>query len=99
MNAAFGHPLYLHFLDRELGQSVSFKPSAASCQLWIRTLLLSTTSSLICSTSLLWESPLIDESNSLLLGLLLAAGLLDSVSSHPTVDEFRESRAALYAHD
>lgn len=98
---ANGRSAYLHFLDRELGESVGYQATAAEVQRSLQLLTLVAGASLNCGTSLLFESPAINSSPSLFrfCQVLLSSGWLDLLSSHPTIAEFLESRAQLYEHD
>jgi hypothetical protein len=92
-------PLFLHFLDRELGDAANFHLSARSAETLIKTLLLGTTARLYCGLSLVWEHPAAAFGNLGLFRALLEHDLLDVVSNHETVDAFLASRMPLYAHD
>ena len=92
-------PLFLHFLDRELGDAAGFSLCAGDAEALIKTLLLGTTSRLYCGLSLLWEHPAAALTNLNLFRTLLEQDLLDVVSNHQTVDAFLASRMPLYAHD
>eukprot|EP01034_Spumella_vulgaris_P030452 gene30454-37670_t len=96
-----GRSVYLHFLDRELGESVDCQASAVEVQRSLHLLALVAGASLNCGTSLLFENPAINSSPSLFrfFNLLLSSEQLDLLSSHPTIPEFLESRAQLYEHD
>ena len=93
--------VYLHFLDRELGESVGYQATAAEVQTSLHLLTLVAGASLNCGTSLLFESPAIYSSPGLFrfCQLLLSSDWLQLLSSHPTINEFLESRAQLYQHD
>lgn len=92
-------PLYLHYLDRELGQSVGVQVGDATAEFALKCLLLGTTSPMYCGLSPLWESPSMRPPFRDLVATLLAAGLVDAVSQYPTLDEFLAARQRLYAHD
>lgn len=96
-----GKSIYLHFLDRELGESLRKEVSEHHAQIALKLLTLLTGSALNCSASILFESPAVNKSDSLngLIQLLLEAGHISVLSSHPTMAEFFESRSILYSHD
>jgi nucleoside phosphorylase len=92
-------PLYLHFLDRELANSVNYAPTPEVVQRVLKILLLGSTAPLYCGLSLLWESPGNAAQTRQLTTSLLASGILDAVTDQPTLDEFLSSRQQLYSHD
>jgi len=92
-------PLYLHFLDRELGRSTNSAIAPETSERIIKCLLLATNSPLYCGLSLLWESPGINASLAQFCRVLIRSGVLNTVSHHSTPDEFLESRQILYSHD
>lgn len=96
-------PLYLHFLDRELGRSVGYTLTAVAAESILKCLLLGTSSRFYCSLSHIWESPAVSDDDTAttreIISLLVERGTLDVVSHHATVEEFLETRRALYAHD
>ena len=96
-------PLYLHFLDRELGRSVGYTLTAAEAEPIIKCLLLRTSSRFYCSLSHIWESPAVSGDDTAatreIISSLVERGTLNVVSHHATVEEFLETRRALYAHD
>lgn len=96
-------PLYLHFLDRELGRSVGYTLTAAAAERILKYLLLGTSSRFYCSLSHIWESPAVSGDDTAatreIISSLVESGALDVVSHHATVEEFLETRRALYAHD
>lgn len=96
-------PLYLHFLDRELGRSVGYTLTAAEAESILKYLLLGTSSRFYCSLSHIWESPAVSGDDTAatreIISSLVERGTLDVVSHHATVEEFLETRRALYAHD
>lgn len=99
---ALRRPVYLHFFDRELWESVGAIPSGETVANSLRVLLLGCDAPLYCGLSLLWENPIIRESpgsiSRFILGLL-EVGAIEAVSQHPTIEEFVESRRELYKHD
>ncbi len=92
-------PIYLHFLDRELSRAAEFKPTPMQIEKILKCVLLSTTSSLYCGLSLLWESDGISQSNAVFFKKLVSAKILNVISHHSTSSEFLDSRQAIYAHD
>ncbi|MGH9165266.1 MAG: hypothetical protein ACRDZW_07140 [Acidimicrobiales bacterium] len=92
-------PLYLHLLDRELGDSVGRRLSPEQIEAVVRVLALGTAVPLYAGLSLAWEHPSVDASLQSLLGVLIRHHQLDLVSSHPVLDEFLASRGPMYAHD
>ncbi len=92
-------PLYLHFFDRELGRSVGYELTPDKAEFLIKRLLLGTTSSFYLGLSLAWESPSMTGRFLDLFLLLEQSKAIELVSNHPTIDEFLESRFALYQHD
>lgn len=100
MPASFqSNPIYLHFLDRELGNSVDFALSAPGLDRLLGLLILGTTSNLYCGLSLLWENPATTTTLSSLVKGLVETDQLDLVSHHATLDEFIDTRRRLYRHD
>ena len=92
-------PVYLHFLDRELGESVQYSIDAGVAESVLRVLLVGTSSWLYAGLSLLWESPAASEEFRAFAVLLADSGAFGVVTSHPTVDDFLASRQRLYVHD
>lgn len=92
-------PLYLHLLDRELGQSVGLCITDRLAESTIKCLLLGTTSRLYSGLSLAWENPAMTGLFPEFLSLLVQMRVLDLVSNHTTLDEFIATRFSLYDHD
>jgi nucleoside phosphorylase len=92
-------PLYLYFLDRELGRLLKNAIGPDTTERVLKTLLLGTTSTFYCGLSLLWESPGLDPDLLPFISHLVRNGALDIVSHHRSAGEFLESRRVLYAHD
>jgi nucleoside phosphorylase len=92
-------PIYLHFLDRELGGSVGFTPTAIISESAIKCLLIGTTSRLYTGLSLVWESPAMESRLNAFLVSLTQQGALDLISAHSTIEEFLDSRRRMYRHD
>ena len=91
--------LYLHFLDRELRDAVSYKATEVEL---LRALLASlslTPGRLFCGYSHLWEShPLLADSLKLLRDAV-AVGLIIPASGHRSSAEFLATRQTRYSHD
>jgi nucleoside phosphorylase len=94
-----GTATYLHFLDRELGQSVGAIPTPGVIESALKMLTLGTAGGMYAGLSLAWEHPSVSEDVRWLIAELIKGSLLDLVSHHPAVDEFLFSRQQLYAHD
>lgn len=93
-------PLYLHFLDRELGASVGRQTPPAVADAALKCLLLGTRERLYCGLSLVWEHPAMDDpSLQALVRLIIEVDALDLVSHHETTEEFILTRRELYRHD
>jgi nucleoside phosphorylase len=92
-------PLYFHFLDRELSETLRVQLSQQKLEMILKCLMLATTSKCYSALSTGWENPsLTSDVNDFFL-LLVQLNILDLVSNHPTVDEFLASRETLYRHD
>jgi nucleoside phosphorylase len=92
-------PIYLHFLDRELRNSVQFQPTDEQMFSFVETALLLTLDRLYVGNSLLWEN--IDSFPNTIQAVL-ELEKHDGVrllSNHATMDEFLESRRKLYSND
>ncbi|MGY4155654.1 nucleoside phosphorylase [Bradyrhizobium sp. USDA 4461] len=99
---ALDQPIYLHFLDRELWESLRLKPDRDVIARSLRVLLLGCDEPLYCGLSLLWENPALRDSSSSITKFVLKlveCGAIEAVSQHPTVEEFIETRRELYNHD
>ena len=83
-------PVYLHFLDRELRESVEGAPPSITLEGAIRILLLATPARLYCGQSPAWEGT--TASLVRLLAELISAGQLDLLSHYNTVAEFLHSK-------
>lgn len=96
------HPVYLHFFDRELWESVGVAPSRDVIARSLRVLLLGCDVPLYCGLSLLWENPALRVSPTTINPFVLKlveTGAIEAVSQHPTLEEFVETRKELYKHD
>ena len=91
-------PIYVHFLDRELGEAFEFKLELAGAQRALATLSLGTASPLICSISALLENEGLRGGEGMIQDLADADVLLPQ-STHATLTEFLESRRTMYEHD
>ncbi|GHD40566.1 5'-methylthioadenosine/S-adenosylhomocysteine nucleosidase [Streptomyces galbus] len=92
-------PVYLHFLDRELGKSVDFQVTARLVEQLLKLLSLTCSATFYCGISVIWENPALDADCRRFMALLGETDVLDAVSYNGTVEEFYESRQRLYAHD
>jgi nucleoside phosphorylase len=91
--------LYLYFLDRELGDAVSYRLDPALARYAAQVLIATTNSRLISGVSLLYENTNLDKRTVEFYVELLNAGSMDVVSHHPTYEEFKASRIVMYQHD
>lgn len=91
-------PIYLHFLDRELGEAFEFALDLRSAQTAFATLALGTASPLVCSMSALLENEGLRGGEEMVSDLV-GADVLSPQSTHATFREFLESRRAMYEHD
>jgi nucleoside phosphorylase len=91
-------PIYLHFLDRELGDAFEFKLDPPSAQRALAILTLGTGSQLFCSLSALMENDALTGDVGMT-GELVRAQVLLPRSTHATMPEFLESRKTMYEHD
>ncbi|MEU8118723.1 hypothetical protein AB0C21_08430 [Spirillospora sp. NPDC049024] len=92
-------PLYLNFLDRELGDAVDFSLTHATMEYALKVLMLGTSAPLYCGISLIWENTGLSVDSRRLLTAASEAGALHPVSYTSTVEAFYESRQRLYRHD
>lgn len=60
-----GKTIYLHFFDRELGESVQYEVTGREAQAALKLLILLSGAALNCSASTFFESPAINNSASL----------------------------------
>lgn len=91
-------PIYLHFLDRELGEAFEFELRPDLARRALLTLALGTASPLVCSASALFENDGLRGSERLIADLAAAEALIPK-TTHATLDEFLETRRELYVHD
>ena len=99
---AITRPIYLHFMDRELGESMSQSLDAALVEKIIKHLLFFTNARLYCGASLVCECPALQDFTFPFFSLfqnLIEHEAISIVSNHPTSGEFLESRQFLYGHD
>jgi nucleoside phosphorylase len=92
-------PLFLHFLNRELAESVGVTFTPASAETIVKTLLLASTAWLYTGLSVLWESPATEGSFLRFVGSLIAQDSLDVLSNVKSQGEFLTSRQARYGFD
>lgn len=91
-------PIYLHFLDRELGDAFEFQLDLARAEAAFAALALGTASTLFCSISAILENPGLGGAEGMIADLV-EAGALVPQSTHATLTEFLESRVVMYEHD
>jgi nucleoside phosphorylase len=91
-------PIYLHFLDRELGDAFEFALDLPTAERALATLALGTMSQLVCSLSALTENEGLHGGEGMVSDLTTVGALIPR-STHPTFAEFLESRWTLYEHD
>lgn len=91
--------LYLHFLDRELRDSVGAVLEDADVRFALLAAVALTPGTLFCSYSHLWESHSLLMKSAGAVQDLVAAGFLESASDYSTADEFLASRQVIYQHD
>ena len=91
-------PIYLHFLDRELGNAFEFELTLKAATWALATLALGTMSPLICSLSALLENDGLRGGEGMVADLVGADALVPR-STHSTLGEFLDSRRAMYEHD
>jgi nucleoside phosphorylase len=91
-------PIYLHFLDRELGDAFEFKLDLPGAQRALAILALGTESPLFCSLSALLENGALTADVGMIEDLVREDVLLPR-STHATMPEFLESRRTMYEHD
>jgi nucleoside phosphorylase len=91
-------PIYLHFLDRELGDAFEFTLDFPTAQRVLAILTLGTASLLSCSLSALLENPALTGDVGMVTDLVREKVLVPR-STHATMSEFLESRRTMYEHD
>lgn len=91
-------PIYLHFLDRELGNAFEFALVLPLAERVLGTLALGTMSPLVCSLSALLENDGLRGGEGMVSDLV-AADVIVPRSTHASFAEFLESRRVLYEHD
>lgn len=91
-------PIYLHFLDRELGDAFEFRLDLRTAQRALSALVLGTASPLVCSISALLENEGL-KGGETMVGDLVAADVVSPQSTHYTLDDFLASRREMYEHD
>lgn len=92
-------PIYAHFLDRELAESVGKSLNPILIENITATILLLTDSDLFCSLSTLFETCSKIPEHFHRMVHLVSNGKLNAISHHPSIREFLETRVALYEHD
>jgi len=91
--------IYLHFLDRELRDSVGWNPKEKDLLGLLLAGLCLAPGALYCSYSHLWESHLQFPQSFGTIREMLGAGMVIASSKNSTVDEFLVAHQALYEHD
>lgn len=91
--------IYLHFLDRELRESVGYRGDGQPLVDVLETIALMTSEPLYCSLSSLFETCLPLRGFPELFASLYTDQHIQALSSHPTLSEFVESRQEMYRHD
>jgi nucleoside phosphorylase len=91
-------PIYLHFLDRELGNAFEFALALPLAERVLGTLALGTMSPLVCSLSALLENDGLRGGEGMVSDLV-AADVIVPRTTHASIAEFLESRRVLYEHD
>jgi nucleoside phosphorylase len=90
-------PIYLHFLDRELRESLGNAPPPVTLEAAIRVILLATPAPLYCGLAPAWEGT--NDSLAQLLGTLVASRQVEMLSHHADFGEFLASKQVAYEHD
>ena len=93
------HRLYLHYLDRELGSSVGFKPDEVDLREVTCCLLVASPLPLFCGLSPLHETTYQIGDAPRFFAQIERAGHLLTLSSHITNEEFLGARRDAYRHD
>jgi len=91
--------LYGHFLDREVRESVGYWPSQKELWWLLSASLLVAPGTTYCSYASLWESNFGEPEHREFIRTLMQFDALTPMSSHPTPEEFLETRQRLYQHD
>jgi effector-associated domain 1 (EAD1)-containing protein len=92
-------PIHIHFIDRELLESVGCIPSVADIQKALRILLLATPSQLYGVLPHVWEGYEYFSTLLPLFGKLIRSGNFLTVSTQATLQEFITTRQGLYTFD
>ena len=98
LNLRFHHRLYLHYFDRELGESVGFTPDEHFIRSVTSCLLISNPAGLYCGLSPVWETSYHDDPVIRFVTNLALGGHLLLMSNHPTARVHRGGQMA-YDHD
>jgi hypothetical protein len=96
---SFHHRLYLHYFDRELGESVHFTPDESLIRSVTSCLLLANPAGLYCGLSPVWETTYENDPVVQYVAGLALGGHLSLMSNHPTTREFVNARQGAYSHD
>jgi nucleoside phosphorylase len=93
-----GRPIYLHFLDRELAKASSYPLKLGNALRALNSAVYATISALFVGYSLLWESEALSQPQRRYVQELCSLGVVASLSSYSTVNEFLDSRHSMYRH-
>jgi len=93
-----GRPIYLHFLDRELAKACAKPLTPNNALKALDSAIYATTSALYVGYSLLWESEALSASLRYYVQELSSLGIVTTLSSYRTVNEFLDSRHSMYHH-
>lgn len=93
------HPIYCHFLDRELANLAGYRPTARRTATAMASAVLLADPFSFASLSGVHESPGIRPLHRRVLGMLTDVKVFASVSDVQTAEEFLASRRLIYAHD
>lgn len=99
MDFRYPQNIYLHFLDRELRDSVNADWNETKTFTAILTALCLAPGDLICAYSHLWESNNLLKNGLSTIKFLIDGGLLRAASDYSTAQQFLDSRMDLYRHD
>lgn len=99
VTGAIARPLFLHFLNRELAESVMTTITSDRVETSVKVILAGTTAWLYTGLSLLWESAAANGYCLYFLGDLIAQDVLEVVSHTQSLDDFLSSRQSRYRFD
>ena len=93
-----GRPIYLHFLDRELNKACGSPLNSDNVLRALNCAVYGTVSALYVGYSLLWESEALSQPLRQYVQALSSLGIISTLSSYSTVNEFLDSRRSMYDH-